>query len=191
MTALAFRPPLHIGARLMPALRVGDSSTIHVTPTHRDPDGRVLWRYIIEDRDRHVLDEATDLRSGPGDDLDPNQAMVTLLGFLSAAAEAYRHTLNGGHSDNADLFPPDVTEWAYQHDDELAALALEIAEPDAPEPDTPAERDAIWLQVWADTGSADCAGAAAQGHPFGPDHCWATHRPHIPLADTDDEEGER
>ena len=191
MATLTLRPPLHIGARLMPAVRVGDSSTIHILPTRRDPDGRVVWRYIIEDHNRHVLDDATDLRSGTGDDIDPHKAMATLLGFLTAAAEAYRHTISGQDSDNSDLFPPDVCEWAYQHDDELAALALELTELDTPEPVTAAERDALWLQVWAATGCADCAGAAVEGRPFGPDHCWATHRPHTPIADTNDDRGER
>jgi hypothetical protein len=185
MTTFTLRPPLHIGARLMPALRVSDTSTIHISPTRRDPDGRVVWRYIIEDHDHHVLDDATDLRSGTGDDIDPHQAMATLLAFLTAAAEAYRHTMNGQCSDNIDLFPPDVTEWAYQHDEELAALALELTEPDTPEP-AAAERD-VWHQVWAATGCADCAGAAVEGRPFGPDHCWATHRPHTPIAETNDE----
>lgn len=184
MTTLTLRPPLHIGPRLMPAVRIGDRSTIHISPTRRDADGRVVWRYIIEDHDRHVLDDATDLRSGTGDEIDPNKAMATLLGFLTAAAEAFRHALNGGHGENADLFPPDVTEWAYEHDDEIAALALELTEAD-----TPADPNTLWHQVWTDTGCADCAGAAAQGRPWGPDHCWATHRPHTPIADADDEGG--
>jgi hypothetical protein len=182
------RSPMLIGARLMPAVNVTDAgSTIHITPTGREHDGRVVWRYIIEDSHRHVLDDATDLRSGTGDDIDPRKAMATLLGFLGAAAEAYRHTMNGQTSENADLFPPEVTEWAYEHDDELAALALELAEPDTSSnagPATPAERDAVWRQVWAQTACADCAGAAVDGHPWGPDHCWATHRPHTPPTGT-------
>jgi len=88
-----------------------------------------------------------------------------------------------------------VCEWAYQHDDERAALALELTEPDTPEPTTrpptPAQRPPVWLPVWAATGCADCAGAAVEGRPFGPDHCWATHRPHTPIADTNDDRGER
>jgi hypothetical protein len=186
MTTLTLRPPLHISARLMAAVRVGDASTIHISPVRRDAEGRVVWRYIIEDHDRHVLDDAACLRSGTGDDIDPHKAMATLLGFLTAAAEAYSRSMYGPHSENADLFPPDVTEWACRHDDELAAIALELTEAD-----TPAERDALWHQVWADTGCADCAGAAARGRPWGPEHCWATHRPHTPIADADDEGGKR
>ena len=125
--------PMFIGARLMPAARVG-ASTIHVFPHARDDENRVVWRYIIEDSDGYVLDDATALSSGTGDDIDPRQALATLAEFLTAAAEAYRHTLNGQPSDNSDLFPPDVSEWAYEHDDELAALALELTPND---PDTP------------------------------------------------------
>lgn len=193
---LTLRPPLFIGARLMPAVNVADTGgTIHVTPVRRDHDGRVVWRYIIEDHDRHILDDATDLRSGTGDDIEPRKAMTTLLGFLGAAAEAYRHTMHGQASENADLFPPNVTEWAYQHDDQLAALALELAEPDASNTHAdnagPAERDAVWRQVWAQTGCADCAGAAADGHPWGPDRCWATHGPHTPPASAADAGAQR
>ena len=180
---LTLRPPMHISARLMAAIRVGHSTTIHITPVRRDPDDRVIWRYIIED-DHQVLDDATDLRSGTGDPTDPRKAMVTLLGFLGAAAEAYRHTMTGQGSENADLFPPDLTEWAYEHDDELAALALELEQPDTDTTATSyaalAEGDALWHRVWAETSCADCAGAAVEGRPWGPGHCWATHRPHTP-----------
>lgn len=187
---LTLRPPMHISARLMAAIRVGHSTTIHITPVRRDTDDRVIWRYIIEDDDHQVLDDATDLRSGTGDDVDPNKAMTTLLGYLGAAAEAYRHTMSGQDSDNTDLFPPNVTEWAYQHDDQLAALAHEL-QSNTTGYAALAQRDALWHQVWAATGCADCAGAAVEGRPFGPDHCWATHRPHTPIVGTNNEGGER
>jgi hypothetical protein len=130
--ALRLHRPMFISARLMAAVRIPNAGTIHIEPVHRDTDGRIVWRHVIEDDHHQVLDDATDLHTGAGDDLDARKTMTTLLAFLTAAAEAYRHTMNGHHSDNADMFPPQVTEWAYDHDDELAALILELEEPAPP-----------------------------------------------------------
>jgi hypothetical protein len=177
MDTQALRPPLFISPRLMAAVRVDDSgATLHIEPTDRDNDGRMVWRYVIEDSGGYVLDDA-EIRSGVGDPINARKAMATLINFLGAAADSYRHTMTGGHSDNADMFPPQVMEWAYEHDDELAALALDLSD------EAPVGPDALWQQVWAATGCADCAGAAAAGRPWGRDHCWATHRPHTPVDD--------
>ena len=124
---LLLAPPLFISSRLMAAVRVGDAGgTVHIEPRGRDHVDRAVWRYVIEDNDGTILDDGTDLRSGVGDDFDARKTMATLLGLLGAAAESYRYTMYGQTSENVDLFPPDVTEWAYQYDDELAALALEL-----------------------------------------------------------------
>lgn len=124
---LLLAPPLFISSRLMAAVRVGDAGgTIHIEPHQRNQEDRAVWHYVIEDSDGTVLDDGTDLRSGAGADFDARKMMGTLLGFLGAAAESYRYMMSGQTSENDDLFPPDVTEWAYQHDDELAGLALEL-----------------------------------------------------------------
>jgi hypothetical protein len=121
---------MFISSRLMAAVRVGDSgATIHIEPTGRDDDGRVVWRYLIEDSGGYVLDDATDIRSGVGDPIDSRKTMTTLLGFLGAAADSYRHTMTGGRSDHTDMFPPEVTEWAYEHGEELTALAFDLEDP--------------------------------------------------------------
>lgn len=132
----ALHPPLFISARLMAAVRIAGTSTIHIQPIRRDTENRVVWRYIIEDHDHQVLHDAADLRTGVGDHPDPHKAIASLLGFLGAAADAYRHTMYGHDSENTDLFPPEVTEWAYEHDDEITALALELDLPDGGHDDT-------------------------------------------------------
>lgn len=70
---------------------------------------------------------ATDIH-GPltGRDPGPKSMLGTLVVFLEAAAEAYAYEMRGGTSENRDLFPEPVTEWAYQHSDELAMLALDL-----------------------------------------------------------------
>jgi hypothetical protein len=121
---------MFISSRLMAAVRVADTGAVlHIAPVGRDTDCHVIWRCVVEDSTGHVLDDTTGLRSPVDEDPDPTVAMRNLLGFLGAAADAYRHTLNGQHTDNTDLFPPDVCEWAYEHDDEIAALALELTDP--------------------------------------------------------------
>jgi hypothetical protein len=124
------RLPMFISSRLMAAVRVGDSgATIHIEPTDRDDDGRMVWRYVIEDSGGYVLDDATGIRSGAGDPLDSRKTMATLLSFLGAAADSYRHTMTGGRSDNANMFPPEVMEWAYEHGEELTELAFDLEDP--------------------------------------------------------------
>jgi hypothetical protein len=130
-SAMRLTPPLFISPRLMAAVKVGDGAgTLHISPVRRDGEDRVVWRYVIEDGDHTVLDEAADIRSGSGDPVDPRKAMATLVGFIGAAADAYRVGMRGQASENADLFPPDVMEWAYMHDDELASLGLDLEEPE-------------------------------------------------------------
>lgn len=66
-----------------------------------------------------------------GDDLQSGQqggglreGMGSLLSFLGAFAEALRHPL----SENRDLFPAELADWASEHSDEFSMLALEIEE---------------------------------------------------------------
>jgi hypothetical protein len=73
-----------------------------------------VWRY-----------DGDDIRSGCGADVDESDAARTLFEFLYAAAEAYRYEMNGGTSENIDLFPRHVTEWAYQNSDEISLLAMD------------------------------------------------------------------
>ena len=60
--------------------------------------------------------------------------MASLLTFLEAAADSYRHrnfTLKQNEPDsdsNESLFPPSVVLWAYHHDQDLSMLRLEIEE---------------------------------------------------------------
>jgi hypothetical protein len=53
------------------------------------------------------------------------EALSSLLSFLVASAEAVRY---GSDSDNSDLFPKKVAEWAYMNSDELSMLSVELEE---------------------------------------------------------------
>ena len=112
--------PFIITARLLPGVKIGDSF-ISIELAGETCEGRTRYRYHIDTPDfEHT---SSDLKSGCGGG-DLVQGMSSLLSFLGAAAEAY----NRPDSDNADLFPPNVTEWAYQHSDETSRLQCEIEE---------------------------------------------------------------
>ena len=80
-------------------------------------DQRHSWQYVGDD-----------IRSGC--DAEPNvtEAAETLFSFLYAAAEAYRYGMSGGTSENDDLFPEHVMEWAYMNDDAISMVSLELSE---------------------------------------------------------------
>ncbi len=72
---------------------------------------------------------ASDLKSGVGVGMTLEDGLRSLVSFLLAAAEGYAYTMRTGReSDNADLFPPAVTEWAYQNQTELECLSIELGE---------------------------------------------------------------
>lgn len=54
----------------------------------------------------------------------PVDFLENLLGFLGAAAEAYRCR----ESDNSDLFPPHIMEWAYLNSDEISMAQCDLTQ---------------------------------------------------------------
>ncbi|MER7604704.1 hypothetical protein [Nocardioides sp. NPDC127503] len=109
---------------------------------------RRSYRYQINDTDSPdgpVV--GTDLYSGVGAPVDARAALATLVAFVSAAGEAYGHTMRGGQSENQHLFRRGIAEAAYMNSDELQVLAMDLeqlstrsAQADTrstPRPDTP------------------------------------------------------
>jgi hypothetical protein len=123
---MKLRDPFSIGSRLLPALKIGDAwlSLEHVGYGQY---GKACYRWYIDlpDGSEH---SAADL-CGHG----TTQAMFgTLLSFLGACGEGHSYqSRTGRESENADLFPSAVAEWAYQHSDEIDSLREEIESPDA------------------------------------------------------------
>lgn len=118
--------PFLISARLLPAVRVGNA-TISLSHIKRENSGRDCYSYHIDTPE--FEHEGDDLRTGcqGGGYQD---AMKSLLSFLSAAAESYRYHMfhRKSEDDDPDSFPPEVMEWCYQNSDELQMLALELEE---------------------------------------------------------------
>ena len=78
---------------------------------------RHSWQYVGDD-----------IHSGCNAEPNVTDAAETLFSFLGAAAEAYRYGMAGGTSENDDLFPEHVMEWAYMNDDVISMVGYELSE---------------------------------------------------------------
>ncbi|MFI8526293.1 hypothetical protein ACIGB8_17675 [Promicromonospora sukumoe] len=142
--------PAHVGAHLsgmsndtFPSTRMlaaRQAGSLHLALWHdgRTPDehGGFRQRYAYRIADATVPGalphDGRDIHSGVGADVNTTAGMTSLVAFLSAAAEAYRHQMSRPLSapENLNLFPAWVTEAAYLNSDELTMLALELKHPD-------------------------------------------------------------
>ena len=104
--------PFLISARLLPALRINDSTLSW--------DGNNF--YIDTPEDEFVID---DFHPGPWH--DTQECFKDILSFMEAANEAYLYDLRTGvTSDNSGLFSPEITQWIVDHINEIEMLACEI-----------------------------------------------------------------
>lgn len=114
--------PFMIGPRLLPALKVGDGAlSLQFVGC---ADNRMVYRWYV-DIPAGEFSEA-DLKTGiQGGGYQ--QMFGAFLAFLSAAADAaYWEQRTGRESENSDLFPEPVVEWAHQFSDELVILQCDI-----------------------------------------------------------------
>ncbi len=91
--------------------RFGTEERVPVTYDVVTPDG------VCTGTDLHVF------RQGSDEDTLLS-ALAALLSFLGAAGDAYSSEMRGQESENSDLFPPVVMEWAYVNVDEIACADL-------------------------------------------------------------------
>ncbi len=120
---MQLKPPFAISSRLLPALKIGDAWISLEAIGCRD--NRLVYRWYIDLPNGEEFSEA-DL-SSPRDDLQ--EMFATLLDFLSACAEGIAYqTRTGRESENSDLFPAAVGQWATENSDEISILACEIEE---------------------------------------------------------------
>lgn len=118
---MRINPPCCITSRLCAGVRIGDAE-ISIEYSDRPGRGhRVRYRYYIDAPG--IEYSGDDLQSGSNHGLQ--NGLESLLSFLGACGEAYRY---GPESENYDLFPPEVAEWAYLNCDELGMLTIELEE---------------------------------------------------------------
>jgi hypothetical protein len=92
-----------------------------------DDENRPVYRYKITDEATRIDHEDSDIRLGASHKPSNTKAAETLLSFLSAAGEAYVTELEGGiDSENLDLFPGKVNEWAYVNAEEIEMAQVEL-----------------------------------------------------------------
>lgn len=106
--------PCVITPRLLPGLKIGDGFISVEYLGEVDRRGAPRFRYYIDTPDFEY--EGSDLSGWDG----LQGALEACISFLSAAVEgsAYERA-TGRKSDNADLFPEHVVEWAAQYEGEL------------------------------------------------------------------------
>lgn len=125
MSRLTLNDPVIITPRLMPGVQI-DGAFLSIEYHHRDDEGRMVYLCWLDLPDKGEF-KVENLKSGRwGGTLQ--QGLASLLGFLQAAAESYRHAGMSMTGENCDLFSQPVVEWAYQNSDELGALAYDIEE---------------------------------------------------------------
>ncbi|WP_123814479.1 hypothetical protein [Myceligenerans xiligouense] len=130
-----------------------------------DRGARHRYSYRVTDtatRSRDEGDERTreevsvavgsDLRSGVGAPVDPDETMCSLVAFLSAAGEAYAWTMRNPStpSENLGLFPDWLNEAAYMNLSELAVLEASLNPDLGPDDD---ELEAAFLAAAETPGS--------------------------------------
>lgn len=116
--------PVEITSRLLPGVRFGGASISIEYAGHSE--GRQSYRWYIDLEGQEFTGD--DLASGVGGG-SLQSGLESLLTFLSACGEAMAYSDHSGHeSENCDLFPRDVAEWAQANRDELSMLSYELEE---------------------------------------------------------------
>jgi hypothetical protein len=118
--------PVQITPALGAGVRVGEYWISIEYADRPGDDSRTRYRWRIFSTD--VEYTADDLQSGCGGD-DLTHGLCSLLSFLGACAESVQYGRRTGEpGENADLFPTEVAEIAYQYSDEISMLQCEIEE---------------------------------------------------------------
>lgn len=111
---MILHPPFIISARLLPALKIGDG--------YLSWDGSVF--YLDTPEFEYVVDDFH-----PGAGCDRQECFRAILSFLDAALESRAYRIRTGReSENEDLFPPHVLDWAEQYSDVIEMLSIDLEE---------------------------------------------------------------
>ena len=137
---MEIKSPLCITSRLLPGVEIG-GATISIEYAHVTSTGQQVYRWFV-DLDCPVMQaryygakqtyrqvfQGKDLHSGAGGG-SLQEGLESLLGFLGAFAEAIAYQERSGQeSENANLFPAGLADWAAENADEIAVLVCELEE---------------------------------------------------------------
>ena len=118
---MLLKPPFKISGRLLPALQIGGAwiSIELITRTQA--------RYFIDlANGAEVIGDDLSCRAG----ITLQSAFESLLSFLGAYAEAVVTTRTWRVSENSDLFPASMADWATENSDEIGMTELMLSEGD-------------------------------------------------------------
>ena len=111
---MILKPPFIIGARLLPALKIGDSYLSFDMSTN-------VFYFDTPDFSRVSCGLTRRAWQIP-----VQRQFEGLLSFMLAAAEAQSAVDRGRSSDNANIFDPAVMRWCQENTNEIGCLRLEI-----------------------------------------------------------------
>ena len=115
---MLLRSPVMITARLMPGVKIGDAFVSIGYAGRKDHRGANVFRWFVDLGDQEFS----------GDDLSGHVGLQggleDLLCFLGAFAEAQGYP----DSENRDMFPEGLAEWAQQNSDEIGMMQIELEE---------------------------------------------------------------
>lgn len=135
MTTYHLTAPLEIGPRLLPSVAF-EGGRVSLDPNTYEyfidlDDGTEVTGNDF--RPPRVAPAPRDVPASPHHTPDDDVlriAMGSLLGFLSAFAEAHNPRWGGKDHEQYDLFPPEIGEWAYLNEDEIAMAAHDLENED-------------------------------------------------------------
>lgn len=123
---MKLRSPFMIGSTLSPALKIGDS-TLHLTDVQPAEEGRERAKFLLVTPEFEYEDN--ELKSGVMGFWSTVGIFESFLSFMQAAIEAAEYEMRTGRdSDNADLFPKHVVEWALEHKDAIETTICDITD---------------------------------------------------------------
>ena len=125
---MLLKSPFIITSTLSPGIKIGDS-VLHLTDVQLAEQGRDQATFLLVTPEFEYQDDQ--LRSGVGGFQSTVSIFESFLGFMQAACEAAEYEERTGYdSENSDLFPRHVVEWALLNKCELDYTHMEITDED-------------------------------------------------------------
>lgn len=125
---MLIKPPFIVGSTLSPALKIGDG-TLHLTDVQVAEEGRDRATFLLVTPEFEYEDDQ--LKSGVMGFWGTVGIFESFLSFMQAAIESADYEERTGyHSENSDLFPRHVVEWAMDHRYEIEDAMAGITDED-------------------------------------------------------------
>lgn len=127
---MIMHPPFIITARLVPGLNIGDTF-LNLLGVMNTDEGRQVANLVLDFPDGSTYEDST-LQSGCGGFKGCVELFETYLSFLLACVEGYEYEQHnpGYRSDNSDLFPPHIREWAVDNKLEIENIHCDLQDED-------------------------------------------------------------